>query len=45
MDIVSAYVQYLRDVSRKIISRAGFENVLPPETRKRNNYYLNITNT
>ena len=42
MDLLRAYIQYLRDVSRKIISRAGFENVLPIETRKKKNYYFNL---
>ncbi len=42
MDLLRAYIQYLRDVSRKIINRAGFENVLPIETRKRKNYYFNL---
>lgn len=44
MDILRSYIQYLRDVSRKIVNRAGFENVLPAETRKKKNYYFNLDN-
>jgi hypothetical protein len=44
MDLVRNYIQYLRDVSRKIVSRAGFENVLPSETRRKSNYYFNLDN-
>ncbi|MEP7171560.1 MAG: AAA domain-containing protein, partial [Bacteroidota bacterium] len=44
MDLLRAYIQYLRDVSRKIVNRAGFENVLPVETRKKKNYYFNLDN-
>lgn len=43
-DLLREYISYLRDVSRKIVYRAGFENVLPPETRKRKNYYFNFDN-
>jgi hypothetical protein len=42
MDLLRGYIQYLRDVSRKIVNRAGFENVLPAETRKKKNYYYNL---
>jgi superfamily I DNA and/or RNA helicase len=42
MDLLRGYIQYLRDVSRKIVNRAGFENVLPIETRKKKNYYFNL---
>ena len=42
MDLLRSYIQYLRDVSRKIVNRAGFENVLPNETRKKKNYYFNL---
>lgn len=44
MDLLRGYIQYLRDVSRKIVNRAGFENVLPAETRKKKNYYYNLDN-
>jgi hypothetical protein len=44
MDLLRNYIQYLRDVSRKIVNRAGFENVLPVETRKKKNYYYNLDN-
>lgn len=44
MDLLRNYIQYLRDVSRKIVNRAGFENVLPVETRKKKNYYFNLDN-
>src|SRR5258706_15906902 len=44
MDLLRSYIQYLRDVSRKIVNRAGFENVLPAETRKKKNYYYNLDN-
>ena len=44
MDLLRGYIQYLRDVSRKIVNRAGFENVLPVETRKKKNYYFNLDN-
>lgn len=42
MDLLRSYIQYLRDVSRKIVNRAGFENVLPAETRKKKNYYYSL---
>ena len=45
MQLIDAYIEYLRDVSRKIISRAGFENIFPKQRGKNKmNHYLNITN-
>ena len=42
MDLLRSYIQYLRDVSRKIVNRSGFENVLPVETRRKKNYYFSL---
>ena len=42
MQIIEAYIEYLRNVSRKIISRSGFINVLPTETNTRFNFFNNI---
>lgn len=41
--VVEAYIEYLRNISRKIISRSGFINVLPEETRKNYNFYKDIS--
>lgn len=41
--VIEAYVEYLRNISRKIISRSGFLNVLPEETRKKFNLYKDIS--
>jgi hypothetical protein len=41
-NLINAYLEYLRNISRKIISKSGFENVLPDITKKRNPHYLNI---
>ncbi|MDD5363221.1 MAG: AAA domain-containing protein [Ignavibacteria bacterium] len=40
--IIDAYIEYLRNVSRKIISKSGFEDIFPEITRKRNHYYTNF---
>jgi len=37
--LIDAYIEYLRNVSRKIISKAGFEDIFPLETIKRKHYY------
>lgn len=42
MDTVRAYIEYLRDVSRRIICRANFENILPIETRRRKNLFYSV---
>ncbi|MCX7000376.1 MAG: AAA domain-containing protein [Candidatus Sumerlaeota bacterium] len=39
MSIIESYIEYLRNVSRRIIIKAGFENVLPPEKRNKINFY------
>lgn len=36
------YLKYLRDVSRKIISRGGFDNVFPREIRTWQNFYFDL---
>ncbi len=40
--IIDAYIEYLRNISRKIISNSGFEDVLPEITKKRNHFYFNF---
>lgn len=42
MKVVEAYIEYLRNVSRKITTRNGFIDVLPNETSKRFNYYKEL---
>ncbi|MDR2207120.1 MAG: hypothetical protein LBE36_13310 [Flavobacteriaceae bacterium] len=42
MDLLRGYLQYLKDVSRKIISRAGFDNVLPSRGKNDYNYYYSL---
>lgn len=44
MKIIESYIKYLKNLSRKIISKAGFENVLPVETKKRNNLFFDFSN-
>ena len=41
--IIDAYIEYLRNISRKIVTRSGFLNVLPPSKPKRPNFYRNIS--
>lgn len=41
--VIEAYIEYLRNISRKIISRSGFLNVLPEETRTKFNLYKDIS--
>ncbi|MBN8583692.1 MAG: AAA family ATPase [Ignavibacteria bacterium] len=43
MQIVDAYIEYLRNVSRKITTRNGFIDVLPNETKSKFNYYFDLT--
>lgn len=42
MKIIESYIKYLKNISRKIISKVGFENVLPSETKKKNNLFYNL---
>ena len=41
--VIEAYIEYLRIISPKIISRSGFLNFLPEETRKKYNLYKDIS--
>lgn len=41
--IISSYLDYLRDVSRKIISRSGFEQVLLDKSKKNPSFAYQIT--
>lgn len=39
-DIIQAYLSYLQEMSRKITSRSGMENVLYRKTKRNSHYYL-----
>lgn len=41
--VIDAYIEYLRNISRKIISKAGFEDVLPEPNKKRNHFYTDFS--
>lgn len=41
--IIDAYIEYLRNISRKIISKAGFEDVIPEINKKRNHFYTDFS--